>query len=171
MVARLWKLSDHHHTRILGLHRWCSGKEPACLDRKLKRLSFYPWLGKIPWRREWQPAPVFLPGESHGQRNLAGYSPGGHRVRRDSTGTDAWIPEFRRVAFTISNPHTQGCVKTFSLNYGTPTLLTKSTLNDFRGLCLKGKGFHSNPAKEWRLRESQVAFCNPPTEKEEKMHK
>ena len=34
-----------------------------------------PGLGKIPWRRAWQPTPVFLPGESHGQRNLGGYSP------------------------------------------------------------------------------------------------
>ena len=34
-----------------------------------------PWLGKIPWRRKWQPTPVFLPGESHGQRSLVGYSP------------------------------------------------------------------------------------------------
>ena len=34
-------------------------------------------LGKIPWRRAWQPTPVFSPGESHGQRNLAGYSPWG----------------------------------------------------------------------------------------------
>ena len=33
--------------------------------------------GKIPWRRAWQPTPVFLPGESHGQRSLAGYSPWG----------------------------------------------------------------------------------------------
>ena len=42
------------------------------------------WVGKIPWRREWQPTPVFLLGESHGQRNLAGYSPWGHkRVRQD----------------------------------------------------------------------------------------
>ena len=32
-------------------------------------------VGKIPWRREWQPTPVFFPGESHGQRSLAGYSP------------------------------------------------------------------------------------------------
>ena len=32
-------------------------------------------VGKIPWRREWQPSPVFLPGEFHGQRSLAGYSP------------------------------------------------------------------------------------------------
>ena len=36
-----------------------------------------PWVGKIPWRREWQPTPVFSPGESHGQRSLAGYSPRG----------------------------------------------------------------------------------------------
>ena len=34
-----------------------------------------PWIGKIPWRRKWQPTPVFLPGESHGQRSLVGYSP------------------------------------------------------------------------------------------------
>ena len=36
-------------------------------------------LGKIPWRREWQPIPVFLPGDSHGRRSLAGYSPWGRR--------------------------------------------------------------------------------------------
>ena len=36
-----------------------------------------PWVGKIPWRRAWQLDPVFLPGESHGQRRLAGYSPWG----------------------------------------------------------------------------------------------
>ena len=33
---------------------------------------FYPWVRKIPWRRKWQVTPVFLPGESHGQRSLAG---------------------------------------------------------------------------------------------------
>ena len=38
------------------------------------RLGFDPWLGKIPWRRAWQPTPVLLPGESHGQRSLVGYS-------------------------------------------------------------------------------------------------
>ena len=35
-----------------------------------------PWVRKIPWRRAWQPAPVILPGEFHGQRSLVGYSPG-----------------------------------------------------------------------------------------------
>ena len=38
---------------------------------------FDPWGGKIPWRRAWQPTPVFLPGESHGQRSLEGYGPWG----------------------------------------------------------------------------------------------
>ena len=51
------------------------GKETACQCRRHKRLGFDPWVGKIPWRRKWQPTPVFLHGESHGQRSLAGYSP------------------------------------------------------------------------------------------------
>ena len=47
------------------------------------RLRFHSWVRKIPWRREWQPTPVFLPGESQEQRSLAGYSPWGRRVRHD----------------------------------------------------------------------------------------
>ena len=42
-----------------------------------KRCGLHPWVGKIPWRRAWQPTPVFLPGKSHGQRSPAGYSPWG----------------------------------------------------------------------------------------------
>ena len=54
-----------------------SGKERAsqCHCRRPKRLGFNPWVGKIPSRRAWQPTPVFLPGESYGQRSLMGYSP------------------------------------------------------------------------------------------------
>ena len=48
-----------------------------------------PWVGKIPWRREWQPTPVFLPGESHGQRSLAGYNP---RGREESETTEPQSP-------------------------------------------------------------------------------
>jgi len=36
-------------------------------------------VGKIPWKRAWQPIPVFLPGESHGQKSLVGYSPQVHK--------------------------------------------------------------------------------------------
>ena len=43
-----------------------------------------PWVGKIPWRRKWQPTLVYLPGEFHGQRSLAGYSPWG-RKESDTT--------------------------------------------------------------------------------------
>ena len=44
-----------------------------------RKPGFDPWVGKIAWKREWLPTPVFLPGEFHGQRNLAGYSPWGGR--------------------------------------------------------------------------------------------
>ena len=52
-----------------------SGKASACQRR---RHGFNLWVGVIPWRRKWQPSQVFLPGKSHGQRSLAGYSPWGH---------------------------------------------------------------------------------------------
>jgi len=43
----------------------------------MRETWFNPWVGKIPWRRAWQPTPVFLPGEAHGQRSLTGHSPWG----------------------------------------------------------------------------------------------
>ena len=53
------------------------GKESACQCRRCRRHRFDPWVGKTPWRRKWQPTPVFLPGKFHGQRSLAGYGPWG----------------------------------------------------------------------------------------------
>ena len=47
-------------------------KESAC---NAGDPGIYPGVGKIPWRRQWQPTPAFLPGEFHGQRSLVGYSP------------------------------------------------------------------------------------------------
>jgi len=58
----------------LGLPRWLSGKESTC---QCRRCRLHPWVRKIPWRRKWQPTAVFLPGKSHGQRSLVGYSPWG----------------------------------------------------------------------------------------------
>ena len=52
-----------------------SDKEPACQCRRLMRLGLDPWVGKISWSRAWQLTPVFFPGEFHGQRSLACYSP------------------------------------------------------------------------------------------------
>ena len=51
--------------------------------RRHGRPGFGPWVGKTPWKRKWQPTPVFLPGESHGQSSLVGYSPCGGRVGHD----------------------------------------------------------------------------------------
>ena len=64
---------------ITGFPNGSSSKDSACQRRRPKRLGFDPWVKKIPWRRERQPTPVFLPGESHGQRSLLCYSPWGHK--------------------------------------------------------------------------------------------
>ena len=87
-------------SQYLGFPGGTSGKEPACQCRRHNKTRVrslgredplekemathssvlaweLPWVGKIPWRGEWLPTPVFLPGEFHGQRNLAGYSPWG----------------------------------------------------------------------------------------------
>ena len=60
----------------LGLAKWLSGKESAC---QCKRHRFDLWVGKIPWRRKWEPILVFLPEKFHEQRSLADYSPWGHK--------------------------------------------------------------------------------------------
>jgi len=56
-----------------------SGKEATSQCRACKRHGFNPGVGKISWRRAWQPTPVFLPGKLHGRRSLAGYSPSGQK--------------------------------------------------------------------------------------------
>ena len=69
---------EFNHT--MGLSRCLSGKESAC---QCSIHGFSPWVRKIPWRRQWQPTPVFLPGESHGPRSLMGYSRWGHKESDD----------------------------------------------------------------------------------------
>ena len=77
-VDEAWK--DIHLFRkrisinINGLFWWLSGKESACQYRNHWRLMLHPCVWKIPCRRKWQPTPEFLPGKSHGQRILVGYS-------------------------------------------------------------------------------------------------
>ena len=69
-------------------------KETACQRR---RRGFNPWIGKFPWRRKWQPTPVFLPRKLHGQRSLAGYSPWGHKESdtTEYTHTHTHTPEHK----------------------------------------------------------------------------
>ena len=69
--------------RKLGLASSASSKEPACQCRRHKGGGFDPWVRKIPWRRARQPTAVFLPGESHGQRSLEGYTV--HSITKSQT--------------------------------------------------------------------------------------
>ena len=84
-----------------GLPRWLSEKESLC---QCRRRRFSPWVGKIPWRREWQPTPVFLPGKSHGQKSLAGYSPWG-RKELDMTEHEASLPYNLVRQVLVLSPH------------------------------------------------------------------
>ena len=59
---------------LRGFPGGTSGKELACQCRRHTRHGFDPWIERIPWRKAWQPTPVFFPGLSRGQRGLAGYS-------------------------------------------------------------------------------------------------
>ena len=58
------------------------GKDATCHCR---RLGFDRWVGKIPWRREWQTSLLFLPGQFHGQRSLVGYNPWAHKDTTEVT--------------------------------------------------------------------------------------
>ena len=69
------------YTYICGFHIYMASKVALVIKNPLtmKRGEFDHRVRKILWRRAWQPTPVLLPGEYHGQRNLAGYSPQGHK--------------------------------------------------------------------------------------------
>ena len=60
----------------LGFSGGSEGKASAW---NVRRPGFDSWVRKIPWRRKWKPIPIPLPGKSHGQRSLVGYSPRGHK--------------------------------------------------------------------------------------------
>ena len=79
-----WYFETFYRCTLRGFPGSASGKESTCQCRRCKRCRFDLCVGKIPWRQKLQPTPVFLPGEFQGQRNLEGYSPGGHkRIGRD----------------------------------------------------------------------------------------
>ena len=80
---------------LLGLPWWLR-RESICLQ--CGRPGFHPWVGKIPWRRKWQSSPGLLPGKSHGQRSLVGYSPWGHK---ESDTTERLHYSHYKVNFTI----------------------------------------------------------------------
>ena len=76
LIATLW-WSGFQFMNFGGIYPWWLRQSRICLQ--CGRPAFDLWVGKIPWEREWQPTPIFLPGEFHGQRNLVGYSSRGHK--------------------------------------------------------------------------------------------
>ena len=78
---------------VMGFPDGSVGKESACDGGDTGDAGLPPGLGRFPWRRKWQPTPVFLPGESHGQRRPVGCSPGGsQRVRQLSHSAQDALP-------------------------------------------------------------------------------
>ena len=80
---------------IMGFPDDASGKEFICQCRRCKRSRFNPRVGKIPWRRKWQPTPVFLPEKFHGQRSLVCCSPW-DRKQSDMT---EYTPSYYKLFF------------------------------------------------------------------------
>ena len=81
-LSELWELVMDREAWLAAVHRVTKSqtrlsdrteRNKRPIYRKLPGLNS--WVGKIPWRRKWLPIPIFLPGEFHGQRSLAGYSP------------------------------------------------------------------------------------------------
>ena len=79
MYWRIFIYLVHYKEDQWGFPGGTSGEEPTCQCKRHKTCRLDPWVRKIPWRRWWHPTPVFLPGESNGQRSLAGYNPWGHK--------------------------------------------------------------------------------------------
>ena len=94
-----------------------------------RRLGFRPWFGKIPWRRTWQPTPVFLFGELHGPRSLVGYSPWG---RKESDTTEQ---------LTFSRSHFRWLI--YFLPYLSLTKTNKNTTLKITGFRLPTQ-YHAN---------------------------
>ena len=116
----------HLCVAFYGLPRWRSGKEsrlPIPPPRRFRRHKFDPWVRKMPQRREWQPTSVFLPGKSHGQRSLAGYSPWGLKESNATEHAHTWLsdPSLQNCLQNIKSclqvrvsslPHLQNCLCT-----------------------------------------------------------
>ena len=84
------------------------GKELACQCRKHKRLGFNPLGQENPWRRVWQPTPVFLPGEFHGERSLVGYNLWGHKTSDTAFNFSENVLCTFHVLFPFCHKHIKG---------------------------------------------------------------
>ena len=87
IIPELSQWGDHQYQGIQGVPGGSAVKNLPASTGYVDRHRFDPWVGKIRWRRKWQPTPVFLPGNFHGPKSLEGYSSRGCRVRRKNQTT------------------------------------------------------------------------------------
>ena len=99
----LFRSKGRKKSQIYSIHGsldGASGKEPACQCKGYEKCKLSAWVGKIFWRRKWQPTPVFLPGESYRQRNRVGYNPWG---RKESDMTEVTEDAHRVCIYQLSS--------------------------------------------------------------------
>ena len=113
------------------------------------RPEFNPWDGKFPWGRKWQPTPVFLPGEFHGQRSLVGCSPWGHK-ESDRT-------EWLTLSLSLSISNLKSIFNLIhNLRYAEDTTLMAESEEELKSLLMKVK-------EKLLVSQSHWALCNQPT--------
>ena len=105
---KLYLLSTYYE-HLLGLPWWLTGKEFAC---QCWRHGFDPWVGKIPWRRKWQPIPIFFPGKSHGQRSLMG----SHGIAKSRARFGEWA--YTHTYYALDASHKADCGSIMILQEG-----------------------------------------------------
>ena len=123
-----------------------SDKEPTC---QCRRCSFDPWVGKMPWRREWQPTPVSLPGESHGQRSLVGDSPWGPKEWTTTEWLNNWTFLINEFCGELTFPFRAGAR---NRQHESPksALMGQRTSSTHGGGCSLGVGVWSDhPGPPW----------------------
>ena len=98
--------------RFLELPWWLSGKGSTC---QCRRCGFDSWIGKIPWRRKWQPSPVFLPGKFCGEWSLMSYSPWSHKRVGHDLATKEQVRTQRRTCNIYFVHHLMIYLKALSL--------------------------------------------------------
>ena len=98
----------------MGLPWWLSDKESSCQCRNLRRHRFNPWVGKIPWSRKWQLAPVVLSDKFPGQRSLAGYTV--HGVAKNQTQLSAHTHTHTKHSVTRDIEYLFMCLLTICLS-------------------------------------------------------
>ena len=98
VITNIW------HSRIGKVMGFPGGSDGKASRLQCRRPEFNPWVGKILWRRKWQPTPVLLPGKSHGQRSLVDYSP----YDRKESDTTERLHSFHRYDKRISESRAGG---------------------------------------------------------------